>query len=70
MGSTLKYSPSTPIFGRHKICSSKIKITVQRIKRLMKLKRLKKLRISVCLFNILKIFPLVIYRLPILNFEF
>ena len=28
MGSTLKYSPSTPTFGRHKICSSKIKITV------------------------------------------
>ena len=26
MGSTLKYSPSKPNFGRHKICSSKIKI--------------------------------------------
>ena len=36
----------------------------------MKLKRVKKLTISVCLFNILKIFHLVIYRLPILNFEF
>ena len=36
----------------------------------MKLKRVKKLTISVSLFNILKIFHLVIYRLPILNFEF
>ena len=27
MGSTLKYSPSKPNFGRRKICSSKIKIT-------------------------------------------
>jgi len=26
MGSTLKYSPSKPNFGRRKICSSKIKI--------------------------------------------
>ncbi len=40
---------------------------------LMKLKRIRKLTISECLFNILKIFhlfTLVIYRLPILNFEF
>ena len=63
MGSTLKYSPSTPTFGRHKICSSKIKIMVAEGEgktTLMKLKRIKKLTISVCLFNVLKIFHLVI----------